>query len=159
MTDERVVERDAGGRGLQWPTTYLLRFIICAATAATVLLADVWTKDASHDIVLLHYRHITPLEFGGVAVFLLFLALYRSNLLALAAGLLLGALGGNGGELLLHGYATDWIHLGRWLTNIADLAVVAGLLCTCADIVSLWSARWRGERIESSSQVSASARE
>jgi hypothetical protein len=122
--------------------TYLLRFAISMATAGVVLAVDVLTKEADHEAVLLHYRHITPLEFVAVALFLLALAIYRSNLLALAAGLLFGALCGNGGELLLHGYATDWLRVGRWLTNVADLAVVGGLACICADIVLLWCRRW-----------------
>lgn len=122
---------------------YLLRFAILVVTAAAVLAADVWTKEADHAAVLLHYRHITPFEFVAVGLFLFALALYRSNLLALAAGLLFGALCGNGGELLLHGYATDWIRVGRWLTNVADLAVVVGLLCICTDVVLLWCRRWQ----------------
>jgi hypothetical protein len=148
MLEETAVEADVENRGNRWPLMYLVRLGICMSTAAMVLAADVWTKGANHDLVLLHYRHITPIEIGSVGVFLFALALYRSNLLALAAGLLLGALGGNGGELLLYGYATDWIRVGRWLTNVADLAVVAGLICISADIVLLWSARWRREGAE-----------
>jgi len=130
-------------------TAYVGRIAIWASTAFIVLTLDILTKEATHDVVLFHYRHITPIEFAAVAIFLLALAVYRSNVLALAAGLLFGALCGNGGELLLHGYATDWIRVGRWLTNVADIAVVAGLLCIYADILATWAGRWRRGRSRS----------
>lgn len=53
---------------------YLLRFAILVVTAAAVLAADVWTKEADHAAVLLHYRHITPFEFVAVGLFLFALA-------------------------------------------------------------------------------------
>jgi hypothetical protein len=105
------------------------------------------TKSTAHALVLHHYRRLTIIEFIAIGIFLAFLGIYRSNLLALSAGLFLGTLLGNGGELIVHGYATDWIQFrlsenGRlWLTNLADISAALGLICLFVDFSLAWKNR------------------
>jgi hypothetical protein len=125
----------------------LTRLAICLATGLAVLTADIVTKAASHPLILHHYRRLTVVEFAAIGFFLVFLGLYRSNLLALGAGFFLGTLLGNGGELLLHGYATDWIELDIglenriWLTNVADISAALGMVCLMSDFAFAWQHR------------------
>ena len=42
---------------------------------------------------------------------------------------MLGGLLGNGGQLVVFGYASDWIPVGGWLTNVADISGAVGLIC------------------------------
>jgi hypothetical protein len=46
-----------------------------------------------------------------------------------------GGLLGNGGQVVLFGYASDWLPIGGWLTNAADIAGAVGLLCCLVDYV------------------------
>jgi hypothetical protein len=123
------------------------RLAICGVTGFAVLVVDAATKASSHPLILHHYRRLTVVEFISIGLFLLFLALYRSSLLALGAGFFLGTLFGNGGELLLHGYATDWIQLDLgldnrvWLTNLADVSAAAGMVCLVGDFGVAWRHR------------------
>ena len=67
------------------------------------------------------------------AVLILFsLIAWKSPLTVAGAGLMFGALGANAGQLLLQGYATDWIPVAGWLTNLADIAGGVGLLLCLA---------------------------
>lgn len=114
----------------------MARATIFLATAGLATGIDLWTKMQPHPIVYHHYNHISLTKFVAVGLCLLAFALYRSSLLALACGLYFGALCGNDGELLAHGYATDWILVDlrpftaiALVTNVADICVVLGLTC------------------------------
>jgi Signal peptidase (SPase) II len=126
------------------------RLATCGLTGLAVLGVDAMTKASSHPLILHHYRQLTVIEFVAIGLFLVFLSLYRSALLALASGFFLGTLLGNGGELLVHGYATDWIELDLgldnhiWLTNLADISAAVGMLCLMADFALAW--RYRKSR-------------
>jgi hypothetical protein len=120
----------------------LVRFTLWAAAAATALLVDVVTKAAPHQLVVNHYSHTSWLVLSVVGVSLYALGLWHSNTLAVGAGLMFGGLCGNGGQLLLYGYASDWIPVGGWLTNAADIAGALGLVCCFAGC--LLSPRRRG---------------
>lgn len=102
-------------------------------TAGTVsLLADIVTKAEPHPLVVNHYSHTPLIVLVAVSIFLFSLGLLHSNQLAIGAGLMFGGLVGNGGQLLLYGYASDWIPIGDWLTNVADISGAVGLLCCCS---------------------------
>lgn len=112
---------------------YLTRFTLWSSTALMVLAVDIATKIAPHGVVVYNYSHATPASvYLIVGLFLGALALAHSNVIAIGSGLMLGGLCGNAGQLLLVGYATDWIPLGGWFTNVADLSGAAGLLCCAA---------------------------
>ena len=81
-------------------------WVVAAAGAAGI---DLWTKFQPHPVIYHHYNHISSTTFVALALCLFAFAMYRSRLTALACGLYCGALVGNDGELLVHGYATDWI--------------------------------------------------
>ncbi|HEX8919045.1 MAG TPA: signal peptidase II [Chloroflexota bacterium] len=118
-----------------------LRLILWCGAAALVLWIDSTTKGAPHPIVLHHYRHVELLDLVPTALFLLWLGLYRAKTIALGAGLMFGGLLGNGSELIRSGYATDWILVGHYVTNVADIALVLGLLCLWINIALLWRRR------------------
>lgn len=109
--------------------TLSLRITLWVAAAVMTVAADAVTKALPHRVVVFNYSHTPPLVFGVVAVFLALLAFWRSPLIVLGAGFMFGGLCGNAGQLLLFGYATDWIPVGGWLTNMADVAGAMGLLC------------------------------
>ena len=111
------------------------RLILWLAAGLLVFLVDLGTKAAPHDRVAHNAAHTPAIVFLGVAAFLFAVALWHSNLIAVGAGLMFGALCGNAGELLVLGYATDWIPLGGWLTNVADLAGAAGFICCVAGYI------------------------
>ena len=108
------------------------RFGLWMSTSLAALAADIATKAAPHATVVHNQAHTPPLLFVLVGCFLWILGLWHSRLLAVGAGLMFGGLCGNGGQLLLSGYATDWIPIGGWLTNVADIAGALGLLCCFA---------------------------
>jgi hypothetical protein len=109
-----------------------IRFALWASTGLAAFVADIATKSAPHTTVVHNQAHTPPLIFVLVGCFLWILGLWHSRLLAIGAGLMFGGLCGNGGQLLLNGYATDWIPIGGWLTNIADISGALGLLCCFA---------------------------
>lgn len=107
----------------------LVRLALWTTASVTSLTADIVTKAAPHALVVNHYAHTPAVVLGLVSVFLCALGLLHSNQLAIGAGLMFGGLCGNGGQLLLYGYASDWIPIGGWLTNVADISGALGLLC------------------------------
>lgn len=109
-----------------------IRFALLVSTGLAALVVDIATKSAPHTTVVHNQAHTPPLIFILVGCFLWFLGLWHSRLLAIGAGLMFGGLCGNGGQLLLSGYATDWIPVGGWLTNIADISGAMGLMCCFA---------------------------
>lgn len=113
------------------------RLAIWLTAAGVSWSVDLITKSQPHPIVLHHYRHSTALDLIPLGLFLFCFALSSTPLFALGTGLMFGGLLGNGGELLRHGYATDWILVGHYVTNIADISLVAGLICLYADLVLL----------------------
>jgi hypothetical protein len=108
------------------------RFALWMSTGLAALIADVATKSAPHATVVHNQAHTPPLLFALVGCFLWVLGIWHSRLLAIGAGLMFGGLCGNGGQLLLTGYATDWIPIGGWLTNVADISGALGLVCCFA---------------------------
>lgn len=111
---------------------FVIRFALWASTGLAAFVADIATKSAPHTTVVHNQAHTPPLIFILVGCFLWILGLWHSRLLAIGAGLMFGGLLGNGGQLLLHGYATDWIPIGGWLTNVADISGALGLICCFA---------------------------
>lgn len=105
------------------------------AAAGLTLALDLTTKAEPHPLVVDHYSHTPALALILVSVFLCALGIWHSNMLAVGAGLMFGGLCGNGGELLVRGYATDWIPVGGWVTNVADIAGLLGLLWCFAGYV------------------------
>jgi hypothetical protein len=108
------------------------RFVLWLLTGVTALAADAATKAVHHPFVAYNYSHTPAPVFVVVALFLCLVAIWQSNLVAIGAGLMFGGLCGNAGQLLLFGYATDWIPVGGWLTNLADLSGALGLVTCCA---------------------------
>lgn len=129
------------------------RFTLWLVAGVASLLADVITKAAPHALVVNNHAHTHPVIFFVVGSFLGALGLWHSRLLAVGAGLMFGGLCGNGGQLILHGYATDWIPIGGWLTNIADISGAAGLICCftgyAISAISRQRATYQSERAES----------
>lgn len=109
----------------------LMRLLLWLATGLASLSADIATKAAPHSFVVYNYSRTPAVVYVLVAVFLCVLALWHSNLIAVGAGLMFGGLCGNAGQLMLLGYATDWLPVGTWLTNLADVSGAAGLICCC----------------------------
>lgn len=107
----------------------LALWVSCAGLSFGV---DAVTKALPHAVVVNHYAHTPALLLAGLAIFLLLLGLGKSPLVAVGSGFMFGGLCGNGGQVLLFGYASDWIPVGAWLTNVADIAGAAGLLCCFA---------------------------
>ena len=107
---------------------FLIRFALWSSTGLAAFVADIATKSAPHSTVVHNQAHTPPLIFILVGCFLWVLGLWHSRLLAIGAGLMFGGLLGNGGQLLLSGYATDWIPVGGWLTNVADISGALGLV-------------------------------
>jgi hypothetical protein len=105
------------------------RFLLWSAAAATSFLVDVATKAVPHTEVVNNHSHTPGLMLLLVAIFLCALGLWHSRTLAVGAGFMLGGLLGNGGQLVLFGYASDWIPVGGWLTNVADISGAVGLIC------------------------------
>lgn len=120
---------------------YLIRFILWMGMALVSLGADIATKSAPHSLVVYNYSHTPGLVFIVVGLFLGVLALVHSNLIAIGSGLMLGGLAGNAGQLLLLGYATDWIPVAGWFTNLADVSGALGLLCCCVGYGSAFVCR------------------
>lgn len=107
---------------------YGIRLALWLGSGVTALATDVVTKAEPHPLVIYHYAHTPVAVLVAVSVFLLAVGLWYSNLLAIGSGLMFGGLCGNGGQLLLYGYASDWIPVGGWLTNVADICGALGLL-------------------------------
>jgi hypothetical protein len=112
----------------------LALWVFCAALSFG---ADAVTKSMSHAVVVNHYAHTPAAVLAALAVFLLLLGVGKSPLVAVGSGFMFGGLCGNGGQVLLFGYASDWIPIGDWLTNVADIAGAAGLLCCFAGYLGL----------------------
>lgn len=110
---------------MQWRT----RAVLLSLCALGTLGLDVGTKLAPHAAVAGNYSRMPVPLMVVVGLALVIVGVSHSNLVAAGAGLMLGGLAGNGGQILLAGYATDWIPLGGWLTNVADLAGAMGLGC------------------------------
>lgn len=107
----------------------LLRLGLWLGMSSIVLLADTVTKALPHAIVVYNMKQ-TPLAIVVITALALLLAALRGPTLAtLGTGLMFGALCGNSGQILVAGHATDWIPLGTWFTNLADVAGTIGLLC------------------------------
>jgi lipoprotein signal peptidase len=107
----------------------IARFLLWVSAGAVALSADLVTKAAPHDVYAYNYAHTPLLVFLLVGFFLCVLGVWHSRLLSVGAGLMFGGLCGNAGQLLLMGYATDWIPVHGWLTNVADIAGAVGLVC------------------------------
>jgi len=126
----------ARGSERQWSMTVASRFSLWFAAGAASFLADTVTKAVPHATVVNNYSHTPSFVFLLVGLFLCALGLWQSRLLALGAGLMFGGLCGNGGQLLLFGYASDWIPVGGWLTNVADISGALGLVFCFAGYIS-----------------------
>ena len=109
-----------------------MRYVLWAAAGLISLGADVVTKATPHALVINNYAHTPILLIILAGAFLCLLARASSLLVAMGAGLMFGALCGNAGQLLLFGYASDWLPVGGWLTNVADIAGAVGFICCCA---------------------------
>ena len=129
----------------EWTMQMLVRFFIWIAASAASLSIDIVTKAAPHNLVINHYARISPLELLVVSLLLCGLALFHSNMLSVGCGLMFGGLCGNCGQLLLYGYASDWLPVGGWLTNIADIAGAVGLVWCFVSYLLLhrWAIRFR----------------
>ena|SRR5947209_15817331 len=112
--------------------TVARRIGLWLSCALLVVTADVITKAVPHGVVATNHARTPLIIYAIVGCFLFALGLWRSLLLTAGAGLMFGALCGNAGQLILDGYATDWIPIGGWLTNVADIAGAIGLVCCFA---------------------------
>ncbi len=110
----------------------LIRLVLWLTSGAVALSADVATKAAPHETVVNHPSDTPLVVLVLVGLCLYALGLWHSNTLAIGAGLMFGGLCGNGGQLVLYGYASDWIPIGQWLTNVADIAGAVGLMLSIA---------------------------
>lgn len=138
--DQPVAEATTAPRLGPWSSGYVERVLIFALTALLAVGLDLWTKAQPHDVVLHHYSAAAPAKLVALGLCLLAFAVYRTSISSVAAGLYFGALCGNGGELVAHGYATDWIVVDvrpftqyALVTNIADLCVALGLATLAID--------------------------
>lgn len=118
------------------------RVTLLVCTAMLTLSVDIFTKAFPHRLVVLHHAHVPALVLLLVGIFLVVLGTRYSTTLAIGAGLMVGGLCGNGGQLILFGYASDWIPLGDWLTNVADIADALGLVCCCAGYARILQLRY-----------------
>jgi hypothetical protein len=107
----------------------LARLILWMTSAAVALVLDVVTKLLPHPVVLNHYADAPILVAIVLGAALFGVGLWYSGTIAVGAGLMFGGLWGNVGQILLKGYATDWIPVGAWRTNVADVAAAIGLVC------------------------------
>lgn len=145
----RASDETAGSRMMRWARmsqrpairdhkhSLLDRFALWVTCATASLGTDAVTKSLPHAIVVDHYAHTPAPILACLAIFLLLLGLGKSRLVAIGSGLMFGGLCGNGGQVLLYGYASDWIPVGNWLTNIADIAGAVGLLCCFAGYLGI----------------------
>jgi hypothetical protein len=106
---------------------FMRRFGLWATCAALVVAVDFVTKAAPHRVVASNYSHAPAMLYLAIGAFLLALGVGHSPLVSVGAGLMFGALCGNIGELMIAGFATDWIEIGGWFTNLADIAGALGL--------------------------------
>jgi hypothetical protein len=117
---------------------FLRRFALWATCAALVIAVDIVTKVAPHREVVTNYSHAPAALYLAIGAFLLTVGVVHSPLVSAGAGLMFGALCGNAGQLMIAGFATDWIEIGGWFTNVADIAGGAGLLvCVVGFILPL----------------------
>ena len=75
------------------------------------------------------------LAFGGYTA----QAAARGSLAAWIPGLLIGGAIGNLGDRLLFGAVHDWLDLGRAVVNVADLAVLVGVVGYFASFAIAWT--------------------
>lgn len=107
------------------------RAALFLSLAAGSFVLDGATKLTPHGTEAANYSAFPLWLLVTVALCLFALAISHSTLVAAGTGLMLGGLAGNGIQLAVEGYATDWIQVGGWLTNIADISGAVGLLCCC----------------------------
>jgi hypothetical protein len=113
------------------------RFGLWLVAAVVALGTDVITKAQPHTTVAHNYSHTPAILLITLAACLCVLGIGHSRMLAVGAGLMFGGLCGNGGQLLAFGYASDWLPIGGWLTNAADIFGFLGI--TCCGIGYLYS--------------------
>jgi hypothetical protein len=113
------------------------RFGLWLTAALFALGTDVVTKAEPHPTVAHNYSHTPAALLFALAACLCILGVGHSKTLAVGAGLMFGGLCGNGGQLLAYGYASDWLPIGGWLTNAADIFGFLGI--TCCGIGYLYS--------------------
>lgn len=124
------------------------RFVLWLCAALGALMLDVLTKLLPHPVTINHYAD-APIQVAIVlGACLLGVGLRYSGTVAFGSGLMFGGLWGNAGQILLDGYATDWIPVGEWRTNVADIVAAVGLLCCCMGYARLLRARWTRQRRE-----------
>jgi hypothetical protein len=117
---------------------FLRRFALWATCATLVIAVDVVTKGVPHREVATNYAHAPAALYLAIGAFLLTVGVVHSPLVSVGAGFMFGALCGNAGQLMIAGFATDWIEIGGWLTNVADIAGGVGLLvCVVGFILPL----------------------
>jgi hypothetical protein len=108
------------------------RLGLWASCAALVVALDVITKATPHAVTATNHARTSTPTYVLVGCFLLSLTAWKSPLIVAGAGLMFGALTANAGQVLLQGYATDWIPVAGWLTNLADIAGAIGLILCLA---------------------------
>lgn len=126
--------------------TLVARFIVWLCAAIVALVLDVLTKLLPHPVVIKHYAEAPILVAIVLGACLLGVGLRYSATIALGAGLMFGGLWGNAGQILITGYASDWIRIGVWRTNVADVAAATGLVCCCTGYALLLVTRRAGQR-------------
>lgn len=123
-----------------------LRLALWWLSAFAALMADVETKMLPHPVIIRHYTHVSALVLVLVGVCLLVVGVRYSPIIAIGAGLMFGGLCGNGGEILMRGYATDWIPVGEWRANVADIMDALGLVCCFVGYAHVLGQRWQRRR-------------
>jgi hypothetical protein len=108
------------------------------ASAILALMVDITTKALPHRFVVEHYNRAPVGALVAAAALLCVLGVWRSRVVAVGAGIMFGGLCGNAGQVLLYGYASDWLPLGSWLTNAADIEGAVGLVCCAAGYAMVW---------------------
>ncbi len=117
------------------------RLLLWISTGTATFAADTITKALPHAPVVHNYSAPPAIVFALVGLFLCMLAAWQSAVVVAGAGLMFGGLCGNAVQLVVTGYATDWIPLAGWLTNVADLAGAAGFLLCCTGYAAQFFAR------------------
>ncbi|GAC1329623.1 MAG: hypothetical protein NVS2B16_11570 [Chloroflexota bacterium] len=154
------VDGDHNRSPLTKTTRYMEQIAIFSMTSVVTAGVDLWTKQLPHAIILHHYNAAAPTKLVALGLCLFVFALHRTPISALAAGLYFGALCGNGGELLVHGYATDWILVDprpfttyALVTNVADICVALGLSSLVVEFMLMVRRRKRSHRPERSVRI------
>ncbi len=120
------------------------RLTLWTSAAALVYTLDIGTKMSAYSDAIRNYTPTPAPALALAAAFLALLVAVRSSVIAVGAGIMFGALCANGGQLIVQGYVSDWLHVGPLVTNVADLAGACGLLlCLLGYAKSL-----RGPRVQ-----------